>query len=696
VTDLWAIRLSRAELAGEHLNLAAAAARYEKTFDAAGLNVQALGAATVAERIKASPIRNELIAALDVWATCIGTVPQLEKIYDVAQRADPDPLWRDKVRDASIINNAQALTDLAVAAPIAQQSASILVALGHRIELGKGNPVPFCRRVQLHYPNDFWANFQLASVLQMRRDPESITYYLAARAIRPDVLVVNLNLSAELSYHGRGAEALEYSQRAIVIDPRSVLAHADLGVCLGLLGRYDEAVAACRNALTIDPKSYFAVGVMCQALINDGRLVEANAAIQKYLKEMPKGHPDYAGLNRLAAHCEELVKREHQLSDVLAGKEQITPNRRRQLAIVCLLTRRYDDAVRLFDDAFAAQPALADDVLSDARLEAACAAARAAEQTRDVPERVRLLNKAIAWLHADLAVWSGVLDRGKESERQLLLKSVYPWRWEPRLASIREREAILGWLPEQQAQCRALWRDVNALIMRAEAAAPSADLDEQITSDLLVQARERVAQRDWAAAVNSYARILAYGPTDDGHFWFEYAAVRLLSGDRPGYRAACIQLIERCGKPGGPRAYHVARTGTLAAADGAPDASLLGRLARNELQQNATQFWSLTEQGALAYRAGRFEEAVSLFEQSLKADAHPGRAVVNWAWLALAEQRLGKTEEARRWLVKTQNWLDQYREGIPPNADAELGLHLHNWLEANVLRQEAEALLGSK
>ena len=62
------------------------------------------------------------------------------------------------------------------------------------------------------------------------------------------------------------------------------------------------------------------------------------------------------------------------------------------------------------------------------------------------------------------------------------------------------------------------------------------------------------------------------------------------------------------------------------------------------------QFWSLTEQGALAYRAGRFQEAVSLFEQSLKADSPPGRAVVNWAWLALASQRLGKAEEARRWL----------------------------------------------
>ncbi len=693
VADLAAIRLSRAELAGEHFNLDAAAARYEKTFDAAGLNVQALGAATVAKRINASPIRNELIAALDDWATCVVTVAQLERIYDVARRADPDPGWRDKVRDASIINKRQALTDLAAAAPIADQSASILVALAHRIELAKGNSVPFCRRVQRQYPNDFWANFQLASVLQVRRDPESISYYLAARAIRPDVLVVNLNLSAELSYHGRAAESLEYHQRAVQIDPRSALAYSDLGVCLGQLGRYDEAVAACRNALAIDPKSYFAVGVMCQALIDDGRLAEANETVRKCLKEMPRNDPDYAGLNRLAAHCEELVKREHQLSDVLAGKQQITPNRRRQLAIVCLVTRRYGDAVRFYDEAFAAEPALADDVLSDARLEAACAAVRAAEQARDMPERVRLLNKAIAWLHADLAVWSGVLDRGKELERQLLLKHVYQWRWEPRFASIRDREAILGWPPEQQAQCRALWQDANVLIMRAEAAAPSADVDTQIASDLLVQGRERVAKHDWAGAVNSYASTLARGPNDDGHFWFEYAAVLLLSGDRPGYRAACTHLIERRGKPGGPRAYHVARAGTLAA-DGAPDVSALGQLAEKELQQNATQFWSLTEKGALAYRAGQFQAAAGFAEQSLRVDSKPGRAVVNWLWLAMANQRLGKPDEARRWLGKAQKWLDQFGDGIPPQAEEELGLHLHNWLEAQILRREAEELIS--
>jgi hypothetical protein len=59
-------------------------------------------------------------------------------------------------------------------------------------------------------------------------------------------------------------------------------------------------------------------------------------------------------------------------------------------------------------------------------------------------------------------------------------------------------------------------------------------------------------------------------------------------------------------------------------------ASLPGRLAEKELQASAGQFWSLTAQGALHYRAGRFPQAVSLFEQSLRADPKAGKAVLNW------------------------------------------------------------------
>src|SRR5204863_6184443 len=136
--------------------------------------------------------------------------------------------------------------------------------------------------------------------------------------------------------------------------------------------------------------------------------------------------------------------------------------------------------------------------------------------------------------------------------------------------------------------------------------------------DLGAQGRVYAARRDWAKAADCYARALERGPTDDGHFWFEYASLLLLAGDRPGYEKACAHLVNRCGKDKGPRSYHVARACSLAP-DAVADMSLPGRLAGKELQ-GSREFWSLTEQGALAYRAGRFQEAVPLFEQSLRAN----------------------------------------------------------------------------
>jgi hypothetical protein len=71
-----------------------------------------------------------------------------------------------------------------------------------------------------------------------------------------------------------------------------------------------------------------------------------------------------------------------------------------------------------------------------------------------------------------VAVWSKVLDGGNESNRLILLRLVYPWRSEVNLAPIRDAEALRALPPDQRGQCRALWHDVNALLMAAEAAAP--------------------------------------------------------------------------------------------------------------------------------------------------------------------------------------------------------------------------------
>jgi tetratricopeptide (TPR) repeat protein len=199
---------------------------------------------------------------------------------------------------------------------------------------------------------------------------------------------------------------------------------------------------------------------------------------------------------------------------------------------------------------------------------------------------------------------------------------------------------------------------------------------------------------DWKAAAAGYARVFAVQPVPDGSLGFEYAAVLLLSGDQEGYRKMCAEMLQLGGWPG-VRPYHVARACTLAA-DSVKDAALPGRMAALELRQSQREFWSLTEQGALAYRAGRYDEAATLLEQSLEADAKPGRAVLNWLWLALVEQRRGKPEKARAWLEKATKWLKQSSRDAPPVEDEATGLDLHNWLEAQVLRREAEALLEPK
>jgi tetratricopeptide (TPR) repeat protein len=143
----------------------------------------------------------------------------------------------------------------------------------------------------------------------------------------------------------------------------------------------------------------------------------------------------------------------------------------------------------------------------------------------------------------------------------------------------------------------------------------------------------------------------------------------------------------KAGRDNKLRAYLVARAGTLAP-DSVDEAALLSEVSARELKTNAAKFWSLTEQGALCYRTKKYKEAARLFEQSLEAEGKPGAAVLNWLWLALAHHQLGEADEARRWLDKAA-WLDVLGSELPANADA-FTLHRHNWLEAHILRQEAD------
>ncbi len=75
---------------------------------------------------------------------------------------------------------------------------------------------------------------------------------------------------------------------------------------------------------------------------------------------------------------------------------------------------------------------------------------------------------------------------------------------------------------------------------------------------------------------------------------------------------------------------------------------------------------------------GQLDEAMAEYRRAIEVDPKGGAAHFK---LGLCWQARGR--------------LDQYRDGIPARAEEESGLHYHNWLEANVLRREAEALILS-
>jgi tetratricopeptide (TPR) repeat protein len=178
---------------------------------------------------------------------------------------------------------------------------------------------------------------------------------------------------------------------------------------------------------------------------------------------------------------------------------------------------------------------------------------------------------------------------------------------------------------------------------------------------------------DWKRATalfTSLARIPSV-PTEARYF---QAVASLKAGDASGYRATCAGIGPQV-PPVGPQltggvAYDAAMVFTLG-----PNATddwtkplgwidhCLARLGayekanpdrKGQLQREWHLF--LRTSGALLFRAGRCEEAVKVQAEALSYH-HQGGDFHNWVFLALAEQRLGHADAARKAAAKARQAL---------------------------------------
>jgi serine/threonine-protein kinase len=139
----------------------------------------------------------------------------------------------------------------------------------------------------------------------------------------------------------------------------------------------------------------------------------------------------------------------------------------------CQAMNRTRAMARLYADAFAAAPSLADDLGADHRYNAARAAAQAGcglgvDATGLVEEeRARWRAQARRWLRADLAARTRAFDADPTATRLSVRLALARWRNEPDLACVRDRGELDKLSPDERKEFTALWTDVAAVLARA-------------------------------------------------------------------------------------------------------------------------------------------------------------------------------------------------------------------------------------
>src|SRR5262249_33973654 len=174
----------------------------------------------------------------------------------------------------------------------------------------------------------------------------------------------------------------------------------------------------------------------------------------------------------------EIAKRQAELAGRLPSllKGDAAPKddaERLALAEMAYTTQHHTVAVRLFAEAFKADPKGADDRRHpQQRYNAACAAALAApgqgkgDLPSDAAAKQKLRAQALDWLNAELAAWTAFLDKNPQA-RPLIVQTMQHWKADTDLIGVRDPKALQV-LPEaERGAWRAFWAEVDRRLEQA-------------------------------------------------------------------------------------------------------------------------------------------------------------------------------------------------------------------------------------
>src|SRR5262249_1482221 len=233
------------------------------------------------------------------------------------------------------------------------------------------------------------------------------------------------------------------------LDPKLANAHNLLGLALKDKGQVDEAIVCYRKAIELSPKFDEAYCNLGHAFRSQGRFAEALAAYQRGHELGTRRSGWRYPSAQWVRETELLAALEAKLPAFLKNEFQPKDTAERLgLAAVCQGKKLHATAARMYADAFAGDPTLADNLNNGHRSDAACSAALAAagqgEDTANLDEKEKagLRRQALDWLRADLAAGMTLTENGPPTARRFVQQRAKGWQQDSDLAGIRDVAAL--------------------------------------------------------------------------------------------------------------------------------------------------------------------------------------------------------------------------------------------------------------
>jgi tetratricopeptide (TPR) repeat protein len=187
----------------------------------------------------------------------------------------------------------------------------------------------------------------------------------------------------------------------------------------------------------------------------------------------------------------------------------------------------------------------------------------------------------------------------------------------------------------------------------------------------------------WKEAVELYAGEAT--PTQrNPEVWLRFAELALRSGGLAGYRSACEKMVKQFPATNYTDAANETAWACALGPDALPDMTPAVGLARRAVNASPTIAGLRNTLGAVLYRAGKHDEAVTELTAAIKMNARGG-TWADYLFLAMAQHQLGKTDEARKSLAAAEKLLE-----------SDSAWFWSDKLERQLLRDEATKLIRGK